>query len=189
MSEHGLEQSGDLVEVGRLQEGEPAAWEEVTERLRGRLHRYFVRTGFHWDEADDLCQDALGKVYRRIASVRDPGRFEGWVTAIARNLAKSRRRRRDDWEDLAAETDVVDVGGAAGEQVALEELRRMVRQELTSMAPTARRLVEVRVLEGRSAGDAWLILGVAPEQQRRKLHLALRDLRHRLRGRLIGAMA
>lgn len=168
-----------------LRSREEGAWNEFSTRFGERLRRYFHRLGVRRDEADDLSQDVLGVVFRRIGAVRDPGRLDHWVLAIARNLLRSRRRRRrpepesigdDGGASLVADGPAPDAGD--------DDLRITVRAELRSMPPSARALLETRVLEGRSSGEAWLVLGLTPEQQRRRLYVALKELRRRLGERL-----
>jgi RNA polymerase sigma-70 factor (ECF subfamily) len=187
MSERALGLADPLASFDRLRHHEEGAWTTVAGRLGARLRRYFQRVGVRRDEADDLCQDVLGAVFRRIDSVRDPERFDGWVITIARNVLRSRIRRRVVAPEASADVeDLPDVAVAAEESVEAEELRRLVRQELRDMSPPFRRLVELRVLEGRAPGEVWLTLGLHPEQQRRRLHAALKELRGRLRRRYVG---
>ena len=188
MTEQALGAVGAIESMDRLRHHEESAWRSVADRLVTKLRRYFMRFGVRRDEADDLCQDVLGIVFRRIDSVRDPERFDGWVITIARNALRSRVRRRAAAPDSSADVDELpDVTAAAGDAVQADELRRLVGQELRDMSPPLRRLIELRVLEGRAPGEVWLALGLHPEQQRRRLHAALKELRGRLRRRFVGA--
>jgi RNA polymerase sigma factor (sigma-70 family) len=165
--------------IDRLRLHEERAWTDFGARYGERLRRYFHRSGVERHEAEDLCQDVLGAVFRRIAAVRDPGRLDAWVLAIARNHLRSRRRRGrperasscEGLDELTTEPPTPGEG---------EDLRRAVRAELRTLPPSARRLLEARVLDGRSPVEAWVLLGLTPEQQRRRLHVALKELRRRL---------
>jgi RNA polymerase sigma-70 factor, ECF subfamily len=169
--------------VERLRNQEEAAWREVYERFENRLTRYFVRKGVRFDEAEDLRQDVLGKVFRRIDAVRDPERFDAWVLAIARNHLRSRLRRNRVEPDFVEDADVFDVAARHADLLAAEDLRRVVQRELADMSPSARRLLQLRILDAKTSEEAREILGLSAAQQRRKLHLALSELRRRLAAR------
>jgi RNA polymerase sigma-70 factor, ECF subfamily len=167
--------------IDRLRSLEERAWDDFGARYGERLHRYFHRLGVRRHEAEDLCQETLGAVFRRIGAVRDPQCLDAWVLAIARNLLRSRRRRDHGLPELtSSDGGLASLAAEAPAGGDFDDLRRAVRVELRSLPPSTRRLLEVRLLEGRSSSEAWLLLGLTPEQQRRRLYVAMKELRRRL---------
>ncbi|HJZ54688.1 MAG TPA: sigma-70 family RNA polymerase sigma factor, partial [Gemmataceae bacterium] len=78
--------------LGRLRDGsDPDAWGRVLE-LYGPLIRGWVeRLGFRGTDTDDLVQDVLAVVVRRVPEFvhpQRPGAFRGWLRAIALNCAR-----------------------------------------------------------------------------------------------------
>jgi RNA polymerase sigma-70 factor (ECF subfamily) len=45
-------------------------------------------------DAEDVAQDAFIRAWRSIGTLADPARFDGWLLAIVRNLARNRVRDR-----------------------------------------------------------------------------------------------
>ncbi|HYC78051.1 MAG TPA: sigma-70 family RNA polymerase sigma factor [Planctomycetota bacterium] len=165
----------------RLRAGEESAWRWLSDAMAPRLLRYFHKHGVERHAAEDLSQETFCAVFRRIADLRDGDRLAAWTLAIARNLVRTRRRRECPVADLE-DGDVAAPSGAL-DPLYDADLQRLVREELRFLSPSERRLLELRVLEGRKPGEAWLLLGVAPEVQRRRLHTALKELRRRVRAR------
>src|SRR5882762_2891138 len=54
-------------------------------------------------DVDDLVQDVFLAAYTRIAELREPDAFGGWIAAIARNRATDHLRRSHDQEELPDE--------------------------------------------------------------------------------------
>jgi RNA polymerase sigma-70 factor (ECF subfamily) len=50
-----------------------------------------------WSAVDDMVQECFLRAYRKLATLRDPARFAPWITGIARQVGRERRRtlRRD----------------------------------------------------------------------------------------------
>ena len=51
-------------------------------------------------DVDDLVQDVFLQAMRRLASLRNPEAFGGWLAAIARNRARDHWRRGEDTAPL-----------------------------------------------------------------------------------------
>jgi len=69
------------------------------------------------DRAEDIAQDALLKGVERLATLREPANFRGWLLAIARNLCrdhwKLHRRRQELLAEHVEQTELRVVGDAA----------------------------------------------------------------------------
>jgi len=65
--------------------------------LSPKLVAYFRRHGRPLDQAEELAQDVLLRVYRQVGTLRDRALFRPWVYRIARNafLESLRVARRD----------------------------------------------------------------------------------------------
>lgn len=94
---HGEEEADVLRWVHELQTG--VAVEDNSRRIFQHFHEwvrgFFGRRGFAADEAEDLAQDTFAQVFREIAAFREESSFEGWFFAIAANVSRNERRRRE----------------------------------------------------------------------------------------------
>jgi len=73
-----------------------SAFAEIVRRWEKQLYWYFRRCGWSHEDAEELTQETLMKVYWTKHSGRgryDPSRpFPAWIYRIAHNVAESRRR-------------------------------------------------------------------------------------------------
>jgi RNA polymerase sigma-70 factor (ECF subfamily) len=87
--------SGDEQLVERCLRGDNAAWETVVcsygRSIYSLCHRYMSRR----DDAEDLTQEILLRVYRNLKSYRaDAGSLKNWILRVARNLVIDHYRQR-----------------------------------------------------------------------------------------------
>lgn len=126
-------------------------------------------------EAEDVVQDGLIKAWKKLASLREPAAFSGWLTRIVANMAIARARRRRTFAPInGSEIAAVDRGIDA---------RIDVQRLLQQLAPRQRAVLHLTVVEGLSDREIAESLGIASSSVRV----------HRLRGRqqlgrLIGAV-
>jgi RNA polymerase sigma-70 factor (ECF subfamily) len=172
--------------VTRVQKGGPDSWTALLGQLGPRLVAYFERLGVDHHFAEDLTQEVLATVYRKLDELRDPERFVAWVRMIARNRMRSRLRRVRFTEVLAEEGPVEDKDTLRA--LYGEDLRRVVFEEVHGFGPTARRMLELRLLEDRSPSEIATIMGIPRDLFRRRFHVALKALRRRMMTRIDDAV-
>ncbi len=94
--------------VGRAQEGDLAAFELLVRRYQGPVFRLAYRMLGDRGEAEDVVQDCLVLVWRRLPTLVDPQAFHRWIYQLATRrcltVLRTRARRRTD----AAEPDQVE---------------------------------------------------------------------------------
>jgi RNA polymerase sigma-70 factor, ECF subfamily len=167
-----------------LHQGEPDSWTTLIHELAPRLVGYFEKDGIDHHLAEDLTQEVLETVFRKLDELRDPRRFGSWVRMIARNRLRSRLRR-------LRYTEVLDDDDPVGSNDGLsrlygEDLVRLVREEVGRFGPAARRMLELKLLEDRSPEEIIAIMGITRDHYRRRFHVAIKILRQRVRTRMNG---
>jgi RNA polymerase sigma-70 factor (ECF subfamily) len=179
-------QGAALVEmVARLHEGSPESWGVLLAQLAPRLIGYFERLGIDHHLAEDLTQEVLATVYRKLDDLRDPTRFEAWLRSIARNRLRSRLRRARFTEILDEES--LECRDGLG-QVYDQDLRRVVLEEVRRFGPGVRRMLELRLLEDRTPSEISRLMGIPSDLFRRRFHVALKALRRRIAARMTGGI-
>jgi RNA polymerase sigma-70 factor (ECF subfamily) len=153
------------------------SWAAFSARYRDVILGWCVRRGLRGDDAEDLTQDVLLKLFQHLPAHRhDPtrGRFRSWLKAVVNNtLTDYWRRRGPDrgavggTEFLARAAEVASPDAARELSEALEERARVMAAEV--VARVRARLKETTwqafyqsVAEGRPAAEvaAALNLGV-----------------------------
>lgn len=79
--------------MGRVKEGDAAAYDEIVTRLRGRAFQVARSLVGSREDALELSQEAFMKAYRARASYRDGEPFLPWFHRILRNTCYSFLRR------------------------------------------------------------------------------------------------
>lgn len=169
------EQLSDL--LMRCQGGDYDAFTTVVGRFKTWAHN--LARGILQDEhlAEDAVQAAFLKAFDRLAELRDPQAFPGWLRQILRSEAihMARLRREKTLDDAA--------GQASGDptpfaRIELNELKDRVREALGTLSPAGRRTAELFYLGERDCGEIARMLRVPQGTVRRRLF----DVRRKLRG-------
>jgi len=85
---------GDLPSlVNGVRAGRPAAIERLVLRVQGQVRSWAGRFTDDPDAADDVTQDVLIGLERRVKTFHGASRFSTWLFVVTRNVALSQRRR------------------------------------------------------------------------------------------------
>ena len=79
--------------VERAQQGDPEAFDRLTELVMDRLYSVAYRILRHTQGAEDATQQALVAIWRQLPQLRDPDRFEAWSYRLLVNAAYAEHRR------------------------------------------------------------------------------------------------
>jgi RNA polymerase sigma factor (sigma-70 family) len=78
--------------LARLKEGEnPEAWLEFESTYRGFILSLIVRMGINQEDAEDISQAVLTKVWQKIEDFeynQNKGKFHNWLAAMTRNTVR-----------------------------------------------------------------------------------------------------
>src|SRR4029453_13270588 len=78
--------------IDRMQAGASAAVAELASTYGPRIHQLAFRYVKNWEDAEEVTQDVLLKVYRKIAAFRGDAALSSWIYRITFNTAMSRLR-------------------------------------------------------------------------------------------------
>lgn len=143
--------------------GDEPAFERLVERKAGPFLGHALRMLGERQEAEDVVQSALLRIWTRRRRYR-PGRpADPWLFRILTNLAldrlRSRRSRRQAQRRFAAE--LVVVGGSTRHHPATlgdREVERLFAQLAVALTPRQRAVFVLRCIEGRSGRETAEIL-------------------------------
>ena len=89
-----LNQASDEELIGEVQRDNDEAFDILVGRYKDSLSNFVYRFVGDPDQAQDIVQETLIRVYRSRKSYKPVAKFSTWVFTIATNLAKSHLRRR-----------------------------------------------------------------------------------------------
>ena len=81
--------------IARFQEGDEQAYVELVNRFRNRLMSFIYRYVNDMEQAEDIVQDALIKLYTHKHYYKNIAKFSTWIYTIAANLAKTELRKKN----------------------------------------------------------------------------------------------
>lgn len=168
--------------VSLARKGDEAALRELVESAYPMVRRWaLVQTGDPAD-AEDLTQDVLVTMIRKLQTFHGDARFESWLYALTRNAALDRHRRtaraRRSEDDPRTEREMKpsrppDPARALAES----ELRTTLLELFRRLPERQREVVDLVELRGLSAAEAAELMGVEPVSVRAHLFKARRSLR------------
>ena len=188
----------DLQEIDllkRLQAGDEQALAELADAYRFKIYQLAFRYLRNKEDAEEVTQDVLYKVYRNIGAFRGDAALSSWIYRITFNAAMSRvrtaryRQSQDDdrrlvsvegQESLAEARDVADLSDMADDRILRSELRRRVFRAILALPAIYRAPVMLRDIQGMSTEEASAVLHVKDQTLKSRLHRGRLILRKQL---------
>jgi RNA polymerase sigma-70 factor (ECF subfamily) len=116
-----------------------------------------------WAAVDDMVQECFLRVFRKLATLRDPSRFGPWVAGIARQVGRERRRtlRRDRHEFRDPQLFPADVLTNADTDLADNDETERVMQGVAKLGEQERLAIHAFFLQQQDARQAAELLGLS----------------------------
>jgi len=130
------------------------AFEQLVRRYQQDVFRIIRIYTKNNSDAEDLAQETWIKVHRSLADLKDPGRFESWLKAIAVNTAKNWLSSRARKESRATdEIQPQQLLGSAMVQHQRQKLLEEIRDAIESLSAKNREVVYDFYICGYSAAE------------------------------------
>jgi RNA polymerase sigma-70 factor (ECF subfamily) len=182
--------------VERLRARDQSAVADLESRYGSKISQLAFRYMKNREDAEEVTQDVLLKVYSKIGAFRGDSALSSWIYRITFNTAMSRLRARkaaraaeiesrtvstrsaDRGERADRPAEVADWSSMADDQMLRGQLRRKLARALRDMPPIYRAPVLLRDVQGLTTEEASALLRVKDETLKSRLHrgrLILRD--------------
>lgn len=171
----------------------PAAVEELVARFGSRIYRLAVRITGTPEDAQEVTQDVLWTIVRKIDTFKGEAALGSWIYRITANAAyqKLRGRRGKDevsWEALLPSFDadghhvepVRDWTVAFEDPAVQAEARRRLREAIDSLPADYRTAFVLHDMEGRPNPEIAELLGISLPAVKSRVHRSRLFLRQRL---------
>jgi len=190
-----MERTAERALVARLKAGDPAAFQQLAEQYGGRIYQLAFRYMKNQEDAEEVTQDVLMKVYRKIDRFRGNAALSSWIYRITFNTAMS-RLRSGRAERIAAQgrerLEAATAGGAAppepadwslmpDEALLRRQFRGVIAEALEEMPEMYRAPIVLRDIEGLTTGEASSRLRLKDQTLKSRLHRGRLMLRQKLR--------
>jgi len=183
--------------LARLQNGDELALGELADAYRSKIYQLAFRYLRNREDAEEVTQDVLYRVYRKVGDFRGDAALSSWIYRITFNAAMSRLRtakyqRAQDEERQGIATadgettpsgprgDVADWSDLADERVLRSQLRRRVFRAILALPAIYRAPVMLRDIHGMSTEEASAMLRVKDQTLKSRLHRGRLILRKQL---------
>jgi RNA polymerase sigma-70 factor (ECF subfamily) len=178
--------------VDRLKAQDPTAVEDLSTSYGAKIYQLAFRYLKNREDAEEVAQDVLLKVYQKIEAFRGDAALSSWIYRITFNAAMSRLREfkqnlpsapdlvRDNDVSQPVKREVVDWSPLADEEVLRAEMRKALVRALQDMPLLYRAPVLLRDVQGLSTEEASAILHVKEQTLKSRLHRGRLMLREQL---------
>ena len=175
--------------VGRIRNGDKAAFRELARRHADPLFRLAYSLLGNASDAEDVVQEAMLAAHRGIGSFEGRSAIGTWLRSIVAFQASKARRRRAIRSTLPlhagdAAPAMEDPGLRSGSPAAAVDSRVDVMAMLETLSPEHREVIVLRELQNLSYDEISAMLKVPLGTVMSRLHRARQELRQRFSGYL-----
>jgi RNA polymerase sigma-70 factor (ECF subfamily) len=173
-----------LVQASQI--GNMTAFGSLVDKYYQSIYRLAYHfTGNHHD-ADDICQETFVRALDSIESLKDGGRFKGWILVIAYNLLRryiKKKKLVSRTSDIIPSEAVEHAQSQPFERLSSREKAVVIQKRLQKMPEHMRLVTILTIMEGLSQKEAANVLDFSEasvsrylEGARKWLHTELQDL-------------
>jgi RNA polymerase sigma-70 factor (ECF subfamily) len=159
--------STDAGVVRRVRAGRKDEFGVLVDRYFGLAHAIaFAHTG-NYADAEEIAQESFLRAFASLDSLRDGGRFRSWLSAIARNLSRSRLKsaRREAPLEAADEP-------AIGHDAAAAELHALLWDCIEGLDESSREILVLHYFQQMKLRDAAEALEISTAAATKRLQRA-----------------
>jgi len=176
--------------------GRAEAFERFVEHFRAKVFQYSLLMCGHREDAEDVAQDTLLKVFENFDQLREPERVRAWVFRIARNACYMKRRKsvfapaqelsledflpHSEHEGGQRRLEIADWSALPDTQALRSELKSVIHQAIAELPEIYRAVILLRDVEELTTGEAAEVLEVTNEGVKTRLHRARLAVRQKL---------
>lgn len=193
-----MDRTQDRQLIARLRARDEAAVQELAERYSSRIYQLALRHMKNREDAEEVTQDVLMKVYRKVGAFRGDAALSSWIYRITFNTAMSRLRNTRLARQAEQEKERALAAASAGEdrprtprqtpdwsrmpdeELLRTQLREAVAQAIRELPEIYRAPVLLRDIQGLTTEEASTRLKLKDQTLKSRLHRGRLMLRERL---------
>lgn len=176
--------------------GKPEAFDRFVEHFRSKIFQYSWLMCGHREDAEEVSQDTLLKVFENFDQLREPEHVRSWVLRIAKNFCLMKRRRSQyaptqelSLDDYLPALDrngdqlklqIADWSSLPEDKVLRAELRRVLDAAIGELPDIYRVVILLRDVEELSTEETAQVLDLTSDAVKTRLHRARLAIRQKL---------
>jgi len=195
-----VDKQGEIELARRLIAGRPEAFDRFVEHFRAKIFQYSWLMCRDREDAEEVAQDTLLKVFQNFDQLREPEHVRPWVFRIARNACLMKRRKSVFAPERELSLDeflpvsegdgghrtiqIADWSRLPEDELLRAELRRVLDGAIAELPAIYRAVMVLRDVEELSTEETAQILDLTTDVVKTRLHRARLALRQALDGYL-----
>ena len=167
--------------------GEENAFEHFVAHFRSKIFHFSWLMCGSPEDAEEVAQETLLKVFENFDQLREPERVRAWVFRIARNVCLMQRRKSVfapahelSIDELPPSDQLPDLASAPEGSVLHTELRAVIDRVIVELPPSYRAVVLLRDLEELTTDETAQVLGLSTDVVKTRLHRGRAAMRQKL---------
>jgi RNA polymerase sigma-70 factor (ECF subfamily) len=176
--------------------GDPEAFGHFVDHFRAKIYHYSWLMCGHREDAEEVAQETLLKVFESAEQLREPDKVKSWVFRIAKNACLMKRRKsifapsrelsldelmptkRQDGNQVQIE--IADWSSLPDGKALQSEMKGLLVKAIRELPEMYRSVILLRDMEELSTQEAAQILDVSDDVVKTRLHRARLAIRQTL---------
>jgi RNA polymerase sigma-70 factor (ECF subfamily) len=191
-----LERQDEIELARRLITGDAEAFDRFVEHFRAKIFHYSWLMCGQREDAEEVAQDTLLKVFENFEQLREPERVRPWVFRIARNACLMKRRKSvfapshelsldelmpsGSYEDGELKLQIADWSMLPDTRWLQTEMKDALERAIAELPDLYRPVILLRDIEELSTHETAQILDINEQTVKMRLHRARLALRQKL---------
>jgi RNA polymerase sigma-70 factor (ECF subfamily) len=183
-----LERAAEIELARQLLEGKPEAFDRFVDHFRAKILNYSQLMCGHREDAEEVAQETLLKVFENFGQLREPEHVRAWVFRIAKNACLIKRRKSiyapqkelslDEFMPAKGNSgdrmkiEIADWSGIPENEVLRSELQHVLQDAIANMPEIYRSVMLLRYVEELSTEETAHVLDLSREAVKTRLHRA-----------------
>jgi RNA polymerase sigma-70 factor (ECF subfamily) len=167
-------------------------FESLANEHKDAIYRQMLRVCGNREDAEDVLIEALLKAYCSLEQLRDSASFKAWLAQIARRVCWQLKQHEallpllQLSEMETAGHELHDKTPAPEEIVSAAQMKQLLQQAVTRLAPEFRAVYQLRDLDELPGDEVAAMLGISLSAMKSRLHRARSMLREHIEAAMLG---
>ncbi len=171
--------------ISRVLQGEQGLFAQLVERYQQYVFTLVLRFTDNREDAEEISQDVFVKSYRSLADFRGESKFSTWLFTIVRTSSITfLRKKKLDTTSTDNERTLLHLenreSGFKADTIEQKSKHAMVNKAISLLSHDDAQLISLFYKAEQSLEEIGLILGIAPNTIKVKLHRARQRLKDKM---------